>query len=105
MLATIPVSYTHLYPNLSLFVTPEVGVSDLWQFNVPVKLLMSQAIDGGFIPWWTSAIGTGFPILAESQMGFFNGFSLLLYSLFPHLVAFNSVSYTHLISLDLRLPR
>ena len=50
---------------------------------------MSQAIDGGFIPWWTSAIGTGFPILAESQMGFFNGFSLLLYSLFPHLVAFN----------------
>ncbi len=77
------------YPHLSLFVTPEVGVSDLWQFNVPVKLLMSQAIDGGFIPWWTSAIGTGFPILAESQMGFFNGFSLVLYSLFPHLVAFN----------------
>lgn len=77
------------YPHLSLFVTPEVGVSDLWQFNVPVKLLMSQAIDGGFIPWWTSAIGTGFPILAESQMGFFNGFSLVLYFLFPHLVAFN----------------
>ncbi len=77
------------YPYLSLFVTPEAGVSDLWQFNVPIKQLMSQAIQGGYIPWWTNTIGTGFPILAESQMGFFNGFSFLLYMIFPHLVAFN----------------
>ena len=77
------------YPHLSLFVTPEAGVSDLWQFNVPIKQLMSKAISGGYIPWWTSTIGTGFPILAESQMGFFNGFSFVLYALFPYVIAFN----------------
>ncbi|OGK18436.1 hypothetical protein A3H83_03390 [Candidatus Roizmanbacteria bacterium RIFCSPLOWO2_02_FULL_39_8] len=77
------------YPHLSLFVTPEVGVSDLWQFNIPVKFLMSQAIHGHYFPLWTDMIGTGYPILAESQMGFFNIFSLTLYSLFSYLVAFN----------------
>ncbi len=77
------------YPTLSLFVTPEVGVSDLWQFNLPVKLLMSNALHAGHVPLWTPMIGTGFPIFAESQMGFFNAFLLFLYSIFPLVIAFN----------------
>lgn len=77
------------YPKLSLFITSEIGVSDIWQFNIPVKKIMSEAISTSRVPLWTSLIGTGFPIFAESQMGFLNLFNQLIYRFFSFMTAYN----------------
>ena len=70
------------YPKPSIFVTPEWGSNDILNFNLPVKYFLSSALKNAEFPLWSANIGTGFPILAESQMGAFYLPNLILFSLF-----------------------
>lgn len=76
-------------PHFSVFITSEYGSSDIINFNLPVKVFYSNALKQGIIPLWTKDIGTGFPLLAESQMGTFYLPNLLLFRFFPSWLAFN----------------
>src|SRR3989338_6217937 len=77
------------YPHVSLFTTPEYNGSDTTNFNIPVKHVLWQAYRSGEVPLWEKGIGTGFPLLAETQIGYFFIPNILIYSLFPFAIAFN----------------
>ncbi len=77
------------YPTLKLYVTPGYSNSDILHFNYPLKEILSQSLKRHELPVWTDAIGTGFPLIAESQIQAFSLLNILLFSLFPTPVAFN----------------
>jgi hypothetical protein len=77
------------YPQLSIFVTPDFGQSDLFQLNYPAKYALFDALHHNTLPLWNMYIGTGFPQLAEGQIGVFNLTNLILYKIFPFVVAIN----------------
>ncbi|MBP9815927.1 hypothetical protein KBD09_01650 [Candidatus Woesebacteria bacterium] len=77
------------YPEVSMFVTPDFGQSDLFQLNYPAKYSLHQALQQNSLPLWNKYIGTGFPQLAEGQIGTFNLINLFLYKFFPFVVALN----------------
>lgn len=77
------------YPHLSLFITPEYNGSDTTNFNIPVKLILSQSLKSNTYPLWEKTIATGFPLLAESQIGYFYIPNYLLFKYLNFPIAFN----------------
>jgi len=71
-----------------MLVTPDYGLSDVWNFNYPLKNLLSESLKQGKIPFWTDMIGNGFPIAAEGQIGAFSPINWLVFGLFPMPQAF-----------------
>jgi len=61
-----------------MLVTPDYGLSDVWNFNYPLKNLLSESLKQGKIPFWTDMIGNGFPIAAEGQIGAFSPINWLV---------------------------
>ncbi|MCM8774824.1 MAG: hypothetical protein NC930_00480, partial [Candidatus Omnitrophica bacterium] len=47
------------------------------------------------LPWWTSQIHCGFPLLAEGQIGAFYPLNLLFYYLFPIRLAYSYEVFAH----------
>lgn len=78
------------YPTSQVYVTPGYTKSDLLHFNFPVKELLSQSLKNNSLPIWTDLIGTGFPVLAESQVQAFSLINIILFKVFPTVIAFNA---------------
>lgn len=76
-------------PEPSIFITPEWSSSDILNFNMPVKYFLAENLKRNEIPLWTKDIGTGFPILAESQIGTFFIINLFLFKYLPFWLAFD----------------
>lgn len=72
-----------------MFNIPDFGHSDLWHFNFSLKFLLSSTLKAGYLPFWSKDIGSGFPVLAEGQVGVFNFFNLLTFRFFDPVTAFN----------------
>lgn len=85
------------FPSLSLFATPDFGQSDIWQLNLPLKFFLSQSLKSNQIPLWSNLIASGFPILAEGQIGAFNLQNLILFKFLPFVFAYN-LSYVFIFS-------
>ncbi len=84
------ISFINLfYPKLQIFSTPDFGESDLWMFNIPIKFFLSTSLKQNMLPLWSKDIGSGFPLIAESQIGAFNPINLIIYKFLPFVVAFN----------------
>lgn len=81
--------YKLFYPTLSIFVTPDFGQSDLFQLNYPAKFSLWEALHNNTLPFWNKYIGTGFPQIAEGQIGVFNLSNILLYKFLPFTLALN----------------
>lgn len=77
------------YPNLKLIYTPDFGSSDAFHFNYALKDFLSQSLKDNQLPLWSDNINSGFPLLAEGQIGTFNVFNLLLFKFLPSYLAFN----------------
>lgn len=77
------------YPHLSLFVTPDFGESDILNFNYPLKDFLSQSLKRYELPLWSKDLNTGFPLLAEGQIGALYLPNLLLFFFLPTTIAFN----------------
>src|SRR3990167_6367961 len=73
----------------SIFITPDFGRSDLVHFNIPVKMILAEAIKNRELPLWEPRIGQGFPVFEEGQIGFFYLPNLILFAIFPFWFAFN----------------
>src|SRR3972149_8713493 len=69
--------------------------SDLMTLNYPLKQLLAQSLKEGNLPFWTTLIGNGTPIFAESQIGALYPFHLLLFKFLPTLPAFNLNLFLH----------
>ncbi|MDP3998468.1 MAG: YfhO family protein [bacterium] len=69
--------------------------SDLMTLNYPLKHLLAQNLQGGQLPFWTTLIGNGTPIMAESQIGALYPFHLLFFRFLPTALAFNLNLFFH----------
>ena len=77
------------YPTPSVFVTPEFTRGDITHFYLPIKKSLSESLRNGNLPLWEKNIGTGFPLLAESQVSPFFVPNAILFLLLPYWTAFN----------------
>ncbi len=77
------------FPELSIYITPDYGRSDLMHFNTPLRKTVSDSLKNFELPLWEPNIGQGFPIFDEGQIGLFYIPNLLLFGLFPFWIAFN----------------
>ena len=71
-----------------VFFTHDIGGSDIWHLNYPLKHFYLEELAAGRLPFWCPQIGTGFPLLAEGQVGALYPLNLLLAPL-PLVFAFN----------------
>jgi len=73
------------YPYPKIFFTPDVYLSDLIHLNYSLKYLLSQSLQKNELPWWEPRVGSGYPIIAESQIGAF---------FLPNLIAFRFLPFS-----------
>lgn len=82
--------YIYLFlPEPSLFFTPDLGRSDIIHYNLAKRTLLGQALKDHRLPLWTDRIGTGVSLIGEGQIATYNMINLLLFYLFPTILAFN----------------
>lgn len=56
---------------------------DTARVYLPQRAALQRAIQQQVLPWWTSGIGAGYPLLAEGQVAALYPLNWLLYSLLP----------------------
>ena len=66
-----------------LFFTHDLSRSDLWHLHYPLKHFYQAELQAGRLPFWCPGLGTGFPLLAEGQVGALYPPNLLLFGLLP----------------------
>lgn len=57
--------------------------------QIPWARFYQESIQRGDLPWWTSQIQSGFPLLAEGQIGAFYPLNYLFFLSFPFWIAYN----------------
>jgi len=77
------------YPKISLFYTPDFNRSDVFDIGFSLKYFLSQSLKNYQLPVWTNLVATGFPILAEAQIGTFFLPNFLLFFFLNPVLAFN----------------
>ena len=63
--------------------------SDLTEINLPFKYVLKQSLSEGEMPWWIDGIASGYPLIAEGQIGFFYPINLIFFGSLPFIAAFN----------------
>ena len=90
LLITLSFFLRLFFPVKGVYSTYEsVYNNDLLGQHLAFKEVLSRALKSGTIPFWSADVGTGFPLFAESSVGTFNFFNLLLFYLFDAWLAFN----------------
>ncbi len=77
------------HPEFSVFMIPDFGLSDVLHLNLPLKYFLSESLKANEWPLWNQNIGTGFPVLAEGQIGTFYLLNLILFKFLPFVLAYN----------------
>lgn len=77
------------FPVSSVFMIPDFGESDVLHLNLPFKHILSESLKNRQWPLWTPYLSSGFPILAEGQMGTFYMPNLILFRFLPVILAYN----------------
>ncbi len=77
------------FPQSSLFMIPDFGESDVLHLNLPLKEILSTSLKSGQWPLWTPYLASGFPLLAEGQIGTFYLPNLLFFRFMPTVTAYN----------------
>jgi hypothetical protein len=91
-----------LWPLVSMravVIQHDLGLSDLTHDRLPMRVHLGRSLKAGSFPLWIPSIYTGFPFLAEPEVGAAYPPNLLLYGLLPPIAAHNlSVLLPFLIS-------
>lgn len=77
------------------FISTGMMYSDLMSFNYPLKDFYRSLLLEGKLPFWTSLLGSGYPLFAEGQIGALYPPHLFLFSFLPTLLAFNLNLFLH----------
>ncbi|MBN1401271.1 MAG: hypothetical protein JXA74_10570 [Anaerolineae bacterium] len=56
---------------------------DIARLYLPQGTLLSESLHAGRVPWWTSSMGAGYPLLAEGEAGALYPVYWALYALLP----------------------
>jgi len=70
-------------PHLQLITTPEFELNDAVQLSYASKYWYWEKLHARELPFWSTHMGAGFPVLGEGQTGIFFLPNLLLYGLSP----------------------
>lgn len=89
LIAIISIFFSKLFFPLSIFITPDYGRSDILHFNIPIRTFSQEALKNWRLPLWEPALGQGYPLLDEGQIGFFYIPNIILFGLLPFSLAFN----------------
>ncbi len=76
-------------PRSQIFMIPDFGESDVLHLNLPFKNILSQSLKNHTWPLWSHLLASGFPILAEGQIGTFYIPNLVLFRFLPLITAYN----------------
>src|SRR3989344_186571 len=90
LLITIVVFAFHsrlFFPELSIYVTPDFGRSDILHSNLPLKLELSKDLKNFQLPILEDSIGHAYPLLAEGLIAPFYLPNLIIFGLLPFEVA------------------
>lgn len=87
-----------LYPKIHLLTTPDYGGSDSIGVSFSGKWLLGTALKKNTLPFWSSQIGNGFPVLSEGQSGALFPINLVLFRFFSVPTAYTVVLLFSLIS-------
>ena len=68
--------------------TPYVGTNDFMDLNYPFRYFLSESFKQGEFPLWSAEISSGYPILAEGQIGALYPLNII-FSFFPILASVN----------------
>ncbi len=74
------------YPTLSVFTTPDFGLSEPFAYTYPMKKLLVESYANGTVPLWSPYFGSGSPIYSE---GYYFLFNQILFRLFDTIAAIN----------------
>ena len=100
LLATIAAAFAFFGPGLfagtKLFFTNELVWSDFWHMNYAFRRFFAEGLAEGRLPLWCPDLGTGYPLLADGQVGALYPPNLLLYSVLPLSAALNWELLLHL---------
>ncbi len=77
------------FPKQSLIVTPDYGRSDSWSLSIADSFYYAHQLKKNSLPIWNPHIGNGFPAFAEGQTGELFPLNLVLFRLFPFVLAYN----------------
>ncbi|PIY68771.1 hypothetical protein COY90_04170 [Candidatus Roizmanbacteria bacterium CG_4_10_14_0_8_um_filter_39_9] len=78
------VGFSFLFiPSLKVLITPGGVLSDNVKFHYPLKYFYQQKLRMGQLPFWSSSIGGGFPLLAQSEITTFNPITVLTLAFLP----------------------
>ncbi|HLC94540.1 MAG TPA: YfhO family protein [Patescibacteria group bacterium] len=80
------------YPQLKIFIIPDIGQSDLLHGYYPIRYLLSASLEKNEFPLWTPLMANGYPIFADGQLGLFALPNLILFKFLPFFWAIN-ISY------------
>lgn len=76
-------------PQNNALINPEFRGGDIVNMHYPYKYFMKQKLDQGLVPFWSRVTSAGFPIYAQSEIGFFNPINFLTLKFFPLFTAIN----------------
>ncbi len=82
------------YPALFLVQSAPL-IGDSLEQHYPWAFQLSQSLKNFKLPFWTSLIQCGFPLVAESQIGAFYLPNLFLYGLLPFQLAYSYMNLLH----------
>ena len=68
---------------------------DIARIYLPQRVALSRALAARSVLWWSTEIGSGYPILAEGEMGALYPLNWLLYCLFPPELGLNASIVLH----------
>lgn len=71
------------FPHLSLIATPEFELNDAIQLSFASKYWYFMKLHAWQLPFWSTQMGSGFPVLGEGQTGIFYIPNILFYGLLP----------------------
>lgn len=77
------------FPEPQLLVTPDFGRSDAWHFSFATKYFLAESLKRNELPLWSAALGGGFPLLAEGQIGALFLPNLILFKFLDPVTAYN----------------
>lgn len=99
VLFILPFLFFHqLVFSTNVVVLGDFSGSDLLEMQLPHKYILRESVIKGEFPLWSVYNGTGFPVHAEGQGGYFYPFNLILALLFE---PFQALNYSILISLGI----
>lgn len=83
LILLVSIFFARLYFPLSLFTTPDFGLSDLLHFNLPLKYSLTENLKLFKLPLWEDSIGQGYPLFADGFAGTLYIPNLIIFFILP----------------------